>query len=58
MGEPDYTIYSLGGCCIFDDMPQYECIECGWKGSNSKKEEFRKSNLEILQRYASKSVVQ
>jgi hypothetical protein len=32
MGEPDYAIYSLGGCVIFDDMPKYECIECGWKG--------------------------
>jgi len=26
MGEPDYDIYSLGGCVIFDDMPKYECI--------------------------------
>jgi hypothetical protein len=34
MGEPDYAIYSLGGCCVFDDMPKYECIECGWKGKN------------------------
>jgi hypothetical protein len=32
MGEPDYDIYTLGGCVIFDDMPKYECIECGWKG--------------------------
>jgi len=36
MGEPDYAIYTLGGCCIFDDMPKYECIECGWKGSKFK----------------------
>jgi hypothetical protein len=35
MGEPDYAIYSLGGCCIFDDMPKYECIECGWTGKKT-----------------------
>ena len=35
MGEPDYAIYSHGGCCIFDDMPKYECIECGWKGKKT-----------------------
>jgi hypothetical protein len=40
MGEPDYAIYSLGGCCIFDDMPKYECIDCHWKGSRS---ELRKA---------------
>jgi hypothetical protein len=37
MGEPDYAIYTLGGCCIYDDMPKYECIECGWKGFKRKK---------------------
>ena len=36
IGEPDYGIYSLGGCLVFDDMPKYECVECGWKGSRSK----------------------
>jgi hypothetical protein len=41
MGEPDYDIYSLGGCVVFDDMPKYECIECGWKGSRS---ELRKAS--------------
>ncbi|WP_257789730.1 hypothetical protein [Candidatus Planktophila limnetica] len=41
MGEPDYAIYSLGGCCIFDDMPKYECIDCHWKGSRS---ELRKAS--------------
>jgi len=41
MGEPDYGIYTLGGCCIFDDMPKYECIECHWKGSAS---ELRKAS--------------
>jgi hypothetical protein len=35
MGEPNYEIYSLGGCCIFDDMPKYECIECGWTGKKT-----------------------
>jgi hypothetical protein len=32
MGEPDYAIYTLGGCCISDKDPTAECIECGWKG--------------------------
>ena len=41
MEEPDYAIYSLGGCCIFDDMPRYECIECGWKGSRSELKSFQ-----------------
>jgi hypothetical protein len=40
MGEPDYDIYTLGGCVIFDDMPKYECIECHWKGSSA---ELRKA---------------
>jgi hypothetical protein len=40
MGEPDCSIYSLGGCCIFDDMPKYECIECGWKGKKLKAKQF------------------
>jgi hypothetical protein len=30
--EPDPAIYTIGGCCISDDMPKYECVECGWKG--------------------------
>ena len=37
MGEPDYDIYTLGGCVIFDDMPKYECIDCGWKGKTVRK---------------------
>ena len=37
MEEPDPAIYTTGGCVIFDDMPKYECIECGWKGSKFKK---------------------
>jgi hypothetical protein len=41
MEEPDPAIYSLGGCCIFDDMPKYECIDCHWKGSGS---ELRKAS--------------
>lgn len=24
--------YSLGGCCVSDNDPTLECIECGWKG--------------------------
>ena len=31
--EPDPATYTIGGCVIFDDMPKYECIDCGWKGS-------------------------
>jgi hypothetical protein len=41
MGEPDYDIYSLGGCVIFDDMPKYECIDCGWKGSRAELTSFQ-----------------
>ena len=40
MEEPDPAIYTIGGCVIFDDMPKYECIECGWKGFRS---ELRKA---------------
>jgi hypothetical protein len=40
MEEPDPAIYTIGGCCISDDMPKYECIECGWKG---KKIQFKTS---------------
>jgi rubredoxin len=35
MEEPDPAVYTIGGCCISDDMPKYECVECGWKGSRS-----------------------
>ena len=37
MGEPDPAIYTIGGCVIFDDMPKYECIDCGWKGKTVRK---------------------
>ena len=33
MEEPYPAIHTLGGCCISDNMPDYECIECGRKGS-------------------------
>ena len=33
--EPDPAIYTIGGCCISDEMPKYECVECGWKGSRA-----------------------
>ena len=35
--EADTDIYTIGGCCIFDDMPDFECIVCGWKGFKRKK---------------------
>jgi hypothetical protein len=41
MEEPDPAIYTIGGCVIFDDMPKYECIACGWKGSRA---ELRKAS--------------
>jgi len=31
--EPDPAIYVAGGCCIEEDMPEIECIKCGWRGS-------------------------
>jgi len=37
MEEPDPAIYTIGGCCISEEMPKYECIECGWKGFKRKK---------------------
>jgi rubredoxin len=35
--EPDPAIYTIGGCCISDEMPKFECINCGWKGFKRKK---------------------
>ena len=35
MEEPDPAIYTIGGCLIFNDMPKYVSIECGWKGSKA-----------------------
>jgi hypothetical protein len=35
MGEPDCAIYSLGDCCISDEMPKCECIKCGWTGKKT-----------------------
>jgi hypothetical protein len=40
MEEPDPAIYTIGGCCISDDMPKYECIECGWRGKKLKTKPF------------------
>jgi hypothetical protein len=48
MEEPDPATYTLGGCCIFDDMPKYECIECGWKGFKRKKRLQIQSSLPKL----------
>ena len=28
MEEPDTAIYTIGGCVISDDMPDYRCIKC------------------------------
>jgi hypothetical protein len=34
--EPDPAVYTTGGCCIFDGMPKFECIACGWTGRRLK----------------------
>lgn len=34
-GLPARAIYSLDGCCIFDNVPKYERIKCDAKGSRS-----------------------
>jgi hypothetical protein len=26
--EPDQSKYILGGCLVFEDMPDYKCINC------------------------------
>jgi hypothetical protein len=31
--EPDPSIYTLGGCCVEGEVPEMECIDCGWQGS-------------------------
>ena len=31
-GPVDQTKYAIGGCCISDNDPTVNCIECGWKG--------------------------
>ena len=31
--EPDPAIYTLGGCCVEGEVPEMECIDCGWQGS-------------------------
>ena len=36
-GEPDPSKYLVGGCCISDDDPTHECIECGWQSRDKKK---------------------
>lgn len=33
-GPVDESKYVLGGCCVSDNDPTLECIECGWKGEN------------------------
>ncbi len=30
-GEPDPSKYLIGGCCVSDNDPTHECIECGWQ---------------------------
>jgi hypothetical protein len=31
-GPVDEETYAIGGCCISDNDPTFECIDCGWKG--------------------------
>jgi hypothetical protein len=31
--EPDPAIYTLGGCCVEGEVPEMECIACGWQES-------------------------
>lgn len=33
-GPVDVETYSIGGCCISDNDPTLECIECGWRGKD------------------------
>ena len=33
--EPDPAIYTIGACGIWDNMPDFECLECHWKGSKA-----------------------
>jgi len=33
-GPVDEERYAIGGCCVTDEDPTLECIECGWKGEN------------------------
>ena len=35
MEEPDPAIYTIGGCVISENMPDFECVECHWRGSKS-----------------------
>jgi hypothetical protein len=30
MAPVDESVYSLGGCVIYNDMPRHRCIQCGW----------------------------
>ena len=30
MAPVDESIYSLGGCVIYTDMPRHRCISCNW----------------------------
>jgi hypothetical protein len=32
IGTPDESKYYIGGCLVFDHMPDYKCITCGWEG--------------------------
>ena len=31
-GEPDESIYYIGGCVSEDFSANYKCIDCGWEG--------------------------
>ena len=37
-GEPAHPVdeskYVTGGCCVWEGMPLYKCIECNWESSD------------------------
>lgn len=40
-GPPDPEKYVLGGCVIYGNDPEYQCINCNWSGSFKKQSEIK-----------------
>lgn len=47
-GPIDASEYALGGCCVTDNDPTLECIECGWKGEFRNSKEDKKKVVHMV----------
>lgn len=38
----DFEQFEVGGCVVYEGMPDYRCRECGWETTKAELKRFRK----------------